>query len=1390
MSAISMTDILGGIAANVQIIQQSVNKLSTQSVSKAGTPTERIKKNITEKSSGVSDVSSLLKVVKDVKVTDIAKISIIPFNAIATKISLFNAKLGALDKNTISNAKNVVNTTISLLSYLEKANVVRMGIGLTLFPSKKLRKVLIGDGKTAGLVKLLEEIGTSNFAKKNVTSQTQSVIRTIDTMFTTLSKIPSAGIAIKLKMFPQKSLNKFIQNILKLSDELKKLDNNSIKSASDKTTSVSNIMKNILNTAKFASKSIGPLLLGTTATKSSKKFINGISDLLSHISKIKQNVLKDSADNTKHILIISEFIVNAAKAMSMKGMIFSSATKNVSQSKKFVDSFINLVDKIGKTKENSLKSALEKTSVIDRISNTLLLSANKTAKGVLTFKIASKSTTLAQMFMGSFVELLLIITKINKNKSRDSVSISQDILTIMSNLVEAAGETGKGILKFKLAASGIKGAIKFLKDFNSLIKEFVGKKTDTDIKGAKKTMSKMRSISSDMMKTLLTTAALGPIAIVAVPIGIVGLTGIIAISAMYNFVGKMLGSVVGKYNTIRTIINIKSLLTVASGLGILALATIGVGALVTSLGGAPAISIGLITMAGTILLYGGIIKLMKIVGGTGPGTKKSLASILMVTAGCMLLVGATSKLGNYIEENGGIKQILTGLGGVASVMLTYGAIAFLSGSLKQTMVKGIVGMLMVGLVGAMSIGLLMGTVKVASYAKENGGWKGLLNGIGQVTTAVTAYGLLGAAAGALVMGPQALIFAAGLGAMTMLYVLASEATSLTKKTVEVTEAVKKAGGDKALKSGLSSIRNTIAYMTGKEFLSAFAMSPKSYLSAMASIPLLNGLIGTLGKFSKVLSAFGGEAGYLKSISGYDKDGNPIFDKKGVEIISTSKNITDGFTYFTTNILSKLSEISGLTKAAKSGIVITGMMAPVNMFVDILSRFKTTSDGKINLLRFDKKGNVIGDGTPVDIPSIATNIGNGFALFASTILTSINKTQSSIKDLGKAAVIQAMINPVTNFINILKSFSVDENGNIHIVTMNEDGSPNVGDKVNVANVGKLIGTSFESFIKSIESAFTSIDVSSASILKLITSSSKFNKVLGNVSKFVELFDEYDLNESKATNMNKTLPSIGSAIGGFLSELTKTKNISSVKEVKQISKMLNPILKIVRSVSKSMSKLDLTPETASSLKDVITNIGISVSSLISSVSGTNSKLLKKSQLKDVESLVDIAVLFASKLGKLDMTKERSNELLSITQNISSAIENTLNPIIGKNGKEIENTIKVLDKNHISYITKMSNAMKSAKSTTQEYIDTMKELVEVYEKITKYTDNNGNMVMNIDKHVEHHNDVNMSDEVFVNMYDTVIPKIQSAIHAAVSDAIDGAIVNIPSKLNERGGDATIRL
>jgi hypothetical protein len=722
-----------------------------------------------------------------------------------------------------------------------------------------------------------------------------------------------------------------------------------------------------------------------------------------------------------------------------------------------------------------------------------------------------------------------------------------------------------------------------------VVTKLTGSLANSVILSSKKTIAAKKAIKNMLLFAgaaallTLTIAASGMLmlsigGLKAIGIGIVlmatGMLGIFGLVKLSRFVGDTAGS----NKTKGAFIDIFSFLGASV---LVSIAIISVGALMNRFGGWKALTLGATLIAGSMGILWGLSLLARF---TGKQTKRALPSfknlLMFVGASILLSVGIIA-IGVITKALGGWPVALMGLSIVGGSLLALMGLSILTKTVGESAKKAFLPMLGIIALGGLMELLAYGMVKLGKAVDKAGGWKTIGNALGVVAATIGEMTVITLAIGGLMMIPfLPLVMGAGIATITGLGVAFLAITDVAKNMVELGKSVT----PEEIKSSSNTTSAFVDAMTN--MIGKFkSISVKSILKATASLVPIRSLISSMSMFVKILRDFAGEPGYLKVQTGVDKDGNPVYDRQGVNIKEASESIANGFGTFIKITFAAIKDAQAKSVSFKAVRRINQLMDPVSKFANILTAFTTDKDGTISIARYDENGNLI-KGQVVDIEKIGLSLGNGFGTFINKIFERMDVVEENMVSRKTIKRINNLMLPVTTFVDIVSMFESSD-GKLKKVITDENGNITETREVDIVAIGNSIATSFESFVTVVTNALNNV-------AELNTDGAKSNvkmlkQLTAGISEFAQELessfstdDELNKFKKNSEEINKTLGELAKlyqtklddSLGKSVPKLKKNHHdfmYALEKDTKGIKKPLQDYIKAIKELNEQYNKL---------------------------------------------------------------------------------------------------------------------------------------------------------------------------------------------------------------------------
>ena len=588
---------------------------------------------------------------------------------------------------------------------------------------------------------------------------------------------------------------------------------------------------------------------------------------------------------------------------------------------------------------------------------------------------------------------------------------------------------------------------------------------------------------------------------------------------------------------------------------------------------------GIAVMAMVLLACVGVIHLLS----SNKFQKLTKEAILGMAGVIAILFGVALVSLMFISVGKHGKEI--GIGATISVAVLFAGVMILQIASKIDKASIIKGLL--GLAGIVATILLLSVamnsfVKMAKEMKELK-FKDIAFATGISLGMIALIGAVAFGAGALVAGPQGLLFVAGVAALNAIgltILTLSKAMTSFADFIILVNTISKSDIKHALevitgKDGM--VDGLLKIIKGLDDVGIFA-SMKIKRIAKA----LNPLFDALSKYVDII----GKIANMKMVEGYDANGNPIYKAFDKAIFMDAADVlATGFATFLTKLNGVFGDNSKSIKMTKKILKalnkggIRKLMKALSNFVDVIQKMAN--------LKIPTEWNSEGQATAfkkmttADFKEAASIISEGFTAFLVGLNNAFDGTRAikRIKKILKALKkgdVGKLMKGVSGFVDaIVKLASAgiplyDENGK-------EIGKQPLNNEVFTASA-TVLANGFAAFLSKLEEEFGGSGRQSKRLKKLIKRLSKagIDKLMGSISSFIEpvmqIASGYlevngksiEITEDKLVKGGQTIAKIFESILTPLNDLgkdIKKKNISRVTDATEgIIDNANKILKL--------------------------------------------------------------------------------------------------------------------------------------------------------------------------------------------------------------------------------------
>ena len=715
-------------------------------------------------------------------------------------------------------------------------------------------------------------------------------------------------------------------------------------------------------------------------------------------------------------------------------------------------------------------------------------------------------------------------------------------------------------------------------------------------------------------------------------------------------------------------------------------------------------------------------------------TALALAEALILGADVVLL--ATIGVGQVLKGKG--EDTLAALGMATLIVGATGALAFAAGKLKTTLSKGIP---VLALIEALALGsvLVLGALVKVSEAGE-GRWDQVLAALGTTEAIILATGAVAFAAAALIVGPQALWFAAGAAGVALCEELAYKGAEMLSAMIETVDT---AGDAEQLKTKskaafetMKSIISDTSKMTAMSALTAAKIVAGSiaYKQIVDVLTGLSGSISSLVIFSKALETSGTTSEKLKL------DIANLLSSISPEIFLDLFNNEDTGTK--KGLLRQLIELREGRKSYES------MIKLVKSAVDIYSTMLTGFKNK----KID----------PDELSKVATTIMNSIENFAG-MLNNIDVSRGDRRDAERLSQsLVALIQPISDFAELISKYSGD-GSTLKVITYDEKGYAREGKTVNVIQTATTLITAVTKFCEVLydeknRSKWEQLSLGSSkdNPSALEKGIGVFAAIIEPVSKFAELLTMFDAKDDnliipeydkdgnlvanpRSVNVRGVASLIAGAVTTFIEELY-------VNHKAQWTEVLNSLNQIDPSIATDSATAQKTGN-AAGLKDAIGIFG----EILNPVLNFASVLLKfGTDKKDTLTVID------------EQGKAHPVDVAKIAGGIASAVTTFISSIAGIfTNEDTINSIDLLKENSLTVLDVLNGFIENVSNAAN--IDA-KKLGEITKTIPEFVKTLNTSISDITTQIP--------DEK-LNAFTTDLSTIQTALKTFIAEGITASDV-----------------
>lgn len=725
---------------------------------------------------------------------------------------------------------------------------------------------------------------------------------------------------------------------------------------------------------------------------------------------------------------------------------------------------------------------------------------------------------------------------------------------------------------------------------------------------------------------------------------------------------------------------------------------------------------GFLATSGIILGYTGVITAAAWIAKRQPAVMKDFAAVALIAAGAMAVTYTTLLLGKAIRgeateksEFAGEWMIAEGFAITSGIILGYTGVILAASKISPVNAgKALIGLGSIGLLALGTIYIVKKTADAAKIANETGA-KNVFVTLGIAAAMITGFGVLAGAAGALVFGPQAAIFAAGLAALASIDLLILGTSATMAKAVTAANTVNNARRDDgtyefdSLTGSFNAMVDGLAGMINLGFVARVAK-----ISA-ASIGLITvgKIIAEVATCMSKVALISGPNGTVRGVTITD-DGRFVYGDF-VDIKASSTAISEAFGTFTSIMLGTFKAIS-LGQLVKGGVgvkIISGMMKPVSLFAKTMLSFMDAGQGKIKEIRFNQDGTLMK--TPeVDVKKVSEIIAASISTFASTLFSEKNQetwkriTEGKMNHDGTSVIyaekamgiLATVISPVCEFAGTLTQFNSGDSNKIIVPVYDQNGKVTSQREINVVNVANSIAGAVSTFASTLFSEkntalweqlykpktnqtkkggiFTRAEYETVNEME--SAAGVFANILTPVVSFTNLLSKYgsggentlvvyDANGgSREIDVTDVASKISGSVTAFVKTLTENLNLSNDSTAEALANTTNSISAMFTSFDKFIGN----PEDNSMAK-----LNISVDNVSKSFKDFD-KVLAEGTAKRIDSINKLGEAFETLKEKLADAKNDINEVREIFEALNGTNLSNIDNVVNKISEKLKFTI----------------------------------------------------------------------------------------------------------------------
>ena len=730
--------------------------------------------------------------------------------------------------------------------------------------------------------------------------------------------------------------------------------------------------------------------------------------------------------------------------------------------------------------------------------------------------------------------------------------------------------------------------------------------------------------------------------------------------------------------------------------------------------------------------------------------KEALHPAVLVIGLGFLSVALTSvmiDLGAKMKEAGGWATIGNALGAVAATVTEFGIIAALMGKLKSVLLKGSLAYSLILGLGYFTVKLTSSVVDLGAKMKEAGGWATLGPSLGAVAAIIGEFTLIAAAIGGLMMVPfLPLVLGAGIAAVAAIGGATLLVAEAGNKVMDMAIKMKNYGG---ISGPMGNLREFINASRALMLDMRKMGRGIDFVGITKTMFLLNRILDSVSKFARILFGVGGKVGYMKSISGYDSNGKPIFDPEGIDVKLTSQNIAEGFAIFSEIVITKLDELKDKTVKFNTIAALTAIMNPVAKFTEILKSFATDKEGQIQIVHIDKEGKITGKEI-IDIPKVSKSIAVGFGIFTNIILNALKEMDASFKDVFKSIKIAAIMTPIMELVDNMKN------------VLDNDTRPQMMQNAFAIAQGLSVLRQFVfNQLKGFEN---------------LPSKRTIRRGTESVIEFAQLLKDAFQNEDERKKFLANTMIV--ARGLILLSRNVLRNLIGFDETPSKRTVRRGTESLVEFAQMMKDSLKNSAERAAFYLNT-THIARALGELNPMSLANISAVAKLPSKKDVQNGAEALYSFAQKIKDTFLDETEANKFVKNAFSVELGIGKLNKLYLGIETKNLNKVLPVLTKNHVEFISKMGKELHKIKDPLKKYTESVERLADAYDKLNANFDADGKLVLTLDESTVNNTTYNFDKNsigAFSQTLDETLSGVIPRMADAIRDVIDGAQLNVP--------------